>query len=196
MTNTYKNVIDLIDDANQRDPNIELDSSGNTCPKELLYSQRMSECLSEFKPDASEHLKIASRAQHIERWRSARSDYPEGRAGYMKWRANLGVFHAQRTAELMEEAGYQEDDVNRVKYLVQKRGLKQDDETQSLEDVACLVFLKHYLDDFAVKHNEEKLIDIIQKTWAKMSEDGHQAALKLSFNDDMANLVKKALSGS
>lgn len=186
-------VIQLIDFANLQDPNKE-SNQGKPCAKEWLYSQRMSQRLQAFNPDASEHLKIAAHGQHIERWTSPRSAYPEGRTGYKKWRAELGLFHAKRVGELMAEAGYAEEDIERVKYLVQKRGLKRDEETQCLEDVICLVFIEHYLEDFARKHDEDKLIDIIQKTWNKMSESGHQAALELPLSEEMLTLVKKALS--
>lgn len=194
MTDTLSSVIELIDHANSQDPNIELSETGVETPKELLYAQRMSKTLATFLPAASAHLQIAARAQHIERWTSPRSDYPEGRSGYKKWRANLGLFHAERTGELMATAGFSQNDIDRVKYLVQKRGLKRDEETQALEDVICLVFLEFYLVPFAKKHSHEKLIDIIQKTWGKMSANGHQAALALPLDEEMSALVGEALS--
>lgn len=193
MTSPFIKTLELIDSANRKDPNLEIDGETQR-PKELLYSERMSTCLAEFAPDASEHLRIAARGQHIERWTSPRSNYPEGRTGYKKWRAELGLFHARRVGELMQEAGYGEEDIKRTQYLVQKRGLGRDPETQCLEDVICLVFIRHYLEEFAAKHDEEKLIDIIRKTWAKMSEAGHAAALKIPLSDSMRDLVGKALS--
>ncbi len=193
MTTSFVKTLALIDAANSQDPNLETDGA-DLRPKELLYSQRMSECLEDFAPDASEHLRIAARGQHIERWTSPRSAYPEGRTGYKQWRAELGLFHAKRVGELMREAGYGEEDVKRTQYLVQKRGLGRDPETQCLEDVVCLVFIRHYLEDFASKHDQDKLIDIIRKTWAKMSEKGHAAALQIPLSDAMKNLVGKALS--
>ena len=193
MTSAFAKTIELIDNANRQDPNREMDG-GAERPKELLYSERMSACLNEFEPNASEHLCIAARGQHIERWTSPRSNYPEGRTGYKKWRAELGLFHARRVGELMKEAGYGEDDIKRAQYLVQKRGLGRDPETQCLEDVICLVFIRHYLEEFASKHDEEKLIDIIRKTWAKMSDQGHGAALQIPLSDAMRDLVGKALS--
>lgn len=193
MTSPFAKTLALIDRANSADPNLETDGE-RLRPKELLYSERMSESLAEFAPDASEHLRIAARAQHIERWTSPRSDYPEGRSGYKKWRAELGLFHAKRVGELMQEAGYGEEDVQRAQYLVQKRGLGRDQETQCLEDVVCLVFIRHYLEDFASKHDEEKLIDIIRKTWAKMSAEGQAAALQIPLSEAMQNLVGRALT--
>ncbi len=195
MTNPDKLAValDAIDAANALDPNKEI-IHDTQIPKELIYGQRMSEVLGEFAPASSEHLQIATRAQHIERWKSARSDYPEGRSGYKKWRSQLSLFHAQRAGEIASSAGYDESDVERVKFLVQKRQLKRDSETQTLEDVACLVFLKHHFVDFAAKHNEEKLIDIVQKTWSKMSENGQTAALKIDFPEEISIILKKSLT--
>lgn len=193
MTSPLTQTLALIDRANRLDPNIERDG-GSEYPKELLYSERMSAQLAEFAPDASEHLHIAARGQHIERWTSPRSDYPEGRTGYKKWRAELGLFHAKRVGELMQEAGYGEEDIKRAQYLVQKRGLGRDPETQCLEDVICLVFIRHYLEEFAGKHDQEKLIDIIRKTWGKMSEKGQAAALQIPLSPAMSSLIGRALN--
>ncbi|MDH3379658.1 MAG: DUF4202 domain-containing protein [Gammaproteobacteria bacterium] len=183
----------LIDEANRQDPNLEKDRAGSDAPKELLYSQRMSSSLTAFNPKASVHLQLACRAQHIERWKSPRSDYPAGRNGYNKWRAELRLFHAKRAGECMLEAHAEQEDIDRVKFLVQKRHMKLDAESQCLEDVVCLTFLQYYLEGFAKKHEELKLIDIIQKTWKKMSDEGQQAALKLPLAENMLSLIVKAL---
>lgn len=182
-----------IDEVNSQDPNTTT-IEGRAVANELLYGQRMSETLAQFQPEASELLQIAIRAQHIERWILARSDFPEGRSGYKKWRSQLALHHATRTGELMRARAYAEEEIERVKYLLLKRGLKRDEETQCLEDVACLVFLHWYFADFASKHSEEKLINILQLTWEKMSEQGHAAALELNLSEELTILVKKALS--
>ena len=183
-----------IDEANSADPNHDTDNNGANVAKELLYGQRMSAVLSQLYPNASLHLQIAARAQHMERWKSLRRDYPEGRTGYKKWRAELGLFHAKRAAECMMQAGYDAKECERVKYLVQKRQIKGDKETQALEDCACMVFLRFYFNAFILKHNDDKLIDIIQKTWAKMSDHGHAAALKLNFSPKAQELIERALA--
>lgn len=187
-------LIAAIDEKNALDPNQD-NVNGSPVAKELIYGQRMSECLDQFRPNASEHLQIACRAQHIQRWSIPRKDYPMDRPGYKRWRTDLAKFHAQLTAELMQENGYGDEDCARVQHLLQKKQLKRDAETQTLEDVACLVFLTFHLDDFASRHAEEKIISIVQKTWNKMSDDGHTAALKLPFSDEMGKLVGKALNG-
>lgn len=192
-TDRFQNVIRAIDDKNQQDPH-RVEHEGQLVGKEWLYGQRMSACLAQFKPDAAELLQIACRAQHIQRWSIPRSDYPMDRIGYRRWRTELGKFHAELTAELMADCGYSEDEQQRVKSLLQKQQLKRDDEAQTLEDVACLVFLTYHLEDFASQHATDKIIDIIRKTWNKMSADGHAAALKLPLSEAMADLVGQALS--
>jgi len=181
-----------IDKANGQDPNLEL-VAGTTVPKELIYGQRMSSRLNKFAPNSSEELQLAVRSQHIERWKSPRSDYPEGRTGYRKWRSELAKFHAKTTAKILLAHGFDQKIIYRIEDLLQKKSLKRDVEVQTLEDVACLVFLEHYLAPFTEKHSEDKIVSIIQKTWLKMSEDGQKAALKLPLSDDLLGLVQKAL---
>lgn len=181
------------DTANQQDPNHET-VNGQQVPKEWIYGQRMSARLADFQPDASVTLQLAVRAQHICRWKIPRSDYPMDRQGYKRWRSDLAQFHGETAASIMQSQGYDEEAIQRVRDLLLKRGLKRDDEVQTLEDVACLVFLEYYLEEFAAKHDEEKLIDIIRKTWNKMSIKGHEAALRLPLSDTMLQLVTKALT--
>ena len=183
-----------IDAANREDPNRETTSDGQDCPKEWLYGQRMTEQLASFYPEAPELLQLATRAQHIRRWDIPRSDYPAGRAGYKRWRSELGLYHGRVVGEIMARQGYNQADVDRVQAILSKRSLKRDPEVQTLEDVICLVFMRHYLTDFAKKHPEPKLIDIIQKTWRKMSHQGQEAALQLPLDEPLKALVSKALA--
>lgn len=181
------------DAANQQDPNLE-SVNGDMVAKEWIYAQRMTARLHLFCNSPSETLQLATRAQHICRWMIPRGDYPMDRAGYKKWRTDLALFHGETAGKIMAEQGYDDESIQRVKDLLLKRGLKRDDEVQALEDVICLVFLEFYLEDFAQKHDEDKLIDIIRKTWNKMSDAGHEAALKLPLSPEMLKLVTKALS--
>lgn len=183
------------DAANLQDPNTEI-VDGKPVAKEWIYAQRMSVQLHKFCDVPSEALQLATRSQHICRWKSPRSDYPMDRSGYKKWRLDLAQLHGDIAGEIMAEQGYDETIIARVKDLLLKRSLKRDEEVQALEDVVCLVFLEFYLEDFATKHDEAKLIDIIQKTWNKMSTKGHEAALKLPLSDAMLGLVGKALSAA
>ena len=189
----FNNTLTAFDLANSQDPNRET-VNGIEVAKELLYGQRMSEKLQAFYPEASCELQLAARSQHICRWKSARSDYPMDRQGYKRWRLDLAQLHGDIAGQIMTEKGYDDDAVQRVKDLLLKRGLKRDDEVQILEDVICLVFIEFYLEDFATKHDEAKLIDIIRKTWNKMSSQGHEAALRLPLSEAMLALVSKALA--
>src|SRR5258707_10886402 len=186
----FDDVIAAIDDANARDPKI-VQVGGRTVPAELLYGQRMSDALAGMAADASELLRIAVRGQHIERWTSPRSGYPVGRAGYLKWRNDLKEFHARRLGEIMTAAGYEPHDAARVGALVRKERLRSDPEAQILEDVACIVFLTHYLADFMGKTDEAKLARILAQTWNKMSAQGHAHAGKLDLPPSVMALLNR-----
>ena len=183
MSDKFHRAIKRFDAANAEDPDEE----------ELIYAQRMSEWLEKLAPDASESLKLAARSQHIRRWEIPRDLYPMNRAGYHRWRNELAAFHAKVAGEILREVGYDEPTVGRVQSLLKKERLKEDPEAQLLEDVICLVFLQHYFPDFAKKHEEEKVVGILRKTWRKMSERGHEAALKLPLAANERNLIEKAL---
>ena len=191
----FSTAIRLFDEANSADPNREIvDGLGQ--PKELIYGRRMSECLGRFAPDASEAVRLAARCQHIRRWEIPRDSYPRDRAGYLRWRTTLRKFHADAAGEILTSAGYATEIVERVQSLLRKENLKTNPETQVLEDVICLVFLQYYFDDFVGQHahEPEKIVDIVRKTWVKMSDAGHEAALKLVFTDRSKALVLEALS--
>lgn len=192
MSKKSEAVIQEIDAINSTDPNQE-NVHGKPVPKELLYSQRMTERLFAFATDPSELLQIAARGQHIRRWEIPRSDYPMDRKGYLKWRTKLKLMHAEIVGQLMEKAGYQEAEIRSVQDLIMKKNLHKNPDTQTLEDVICLVFLEHYLDEFAQTKDDDKLVDILQKTWSKMSEKGHAAALKQPLSDKVKSLVSSAL---
>lgn len=189
----FKSAIAAFDELNEKDPNKE-EVAGELIAKEVLYAQRMSKSLSSFLPTASETLQLAARCQHLCRWEIPRKDYPTGRKGYHMWRTKLKELHAEKAGDVLGKVGYDQEVIDRVKFLVLKKQLKKDAETQALEDVICLVFLEHYFVAFAAKHQEEKIIDIVQKTWGKMSEKGHKAALQLPFTKDSLTLIQKALA--
>ena len=190
----FNRTIAAFDEANTHDPRKVPDDAGNRVAYELLYAQRMSDMLHHFYPQASEALKLAARSQHIERWLLPRDHYPMDRKGYLQWRSELKLRHATRACEIMAAEGYDSSLCERVAALLKKEKLKSDEDSQVLEDVICLVFLRYYFAEFAKQHDEAKLIDILQKTWRKMSEAGHQSALKLPLSDDEIALVTKALA--
>lgn len=188
----FEQAIAQFDALNSKDPNIEV-FEGVNYPKEVLYAQRMSQRLLAFAPNASEVLQLAARCQHLCRWEIARSDYPIGKVGYHQWRNSLKRLHADKANKVLTAIGYEEELIERVQFLVLKKQLKKDTETQTLEDVICLVFLEFYFIPFAAKHTEEKVVDILRKTWRKMSEKGQAAALKLPLSEEAKILVGKAL---
>lgn len=183
----------LIDAANAEDPNREA-VDGAERSKELVYSERMTRWLERLEPDASVPLRLAVRAQHIERWTVPRDSYPAGRAGYHRWRSDLARFHGDRTAAILRKAGFDDASIDRVRSLILKRNLRSDPETQLLEDTACLVFLDHYIADFVSRHDHDKVISILRKTWKKMSARGQAAALRLSLPAAVRGLVEKAIA--
>lgn len=182
-----------IDAANAADPRtVEVD--GDPQPYELVYGRRMTAVLNSFAPASAPTLQLAARAQHLERWAIPRSDYPMDRVGYLTWRNDQKARHAARAEEILAPLGYSEEMLNRVKFLLQKKQLKKDAETQTLEDVICLVFLQYYALEFAADHEESKVVDILRKTWGKMSVEGQAAALALDLEPAVKSLVEKALA--
>ncbi len=182
--------LSAIDRANALSP-IDVHHEGKRFGKEELYGIRMSQVLQRFAPDSPLALRIAVRAQHLERWTLQRSEYPEGRGGYLRWRQDAQKIHATRVGELLSEVGADEPLIEKVQATVRKRGQL----AQTLEDVACLVFLEFEFDAFAAKHPREKVISILQKTWGKMSPRAQAAALELNLGEGRA-LVEEALAVS
>ncbi len=193
MTDRFAQAIAEFDAQNAQDPNRDPQSGR---PKELVYAEQMTRWLEKLAPSASETLRLAVRAQHIKRWKIPRSHYPMNCIGYLKWRTDLKNFHAALAGAILGELGYGEGTIARVQALLRKERLKQDSEAQTLEDVICLVFLENYFADFAKQHDAEKIVDILRKTWKKMSENGQKAALGLAMPPEAGALVKKALSPS
>ena len=189
----FNKAIQLFDKANSLDPNKEL-FKGKEYSKELLYAERMTNKLNKFAPNSSEALQLTVRCQHICRWEIPRDSYEMNRVGYLTWRKDLKDFHANKAAEILREVGYGEETINEVQFLLLKKQLKKNADTQTLEDVVCLVFLEFYFAKFSKKYSEEKLIDIVQKTWKKMSEKGHEAALQLKLDESSLSIITKALS--
>ncbi len=181
------------DEANKKDPNTEV-FNGKTYPKELLYAQRMTSTLNNFASAASEALQLTARCQHICRWEIPRDSYEMNRVGYLKWRQDLKKHHAKKATEILTALNFDKETIDQVSFLLLKKQLKKSAETQTLEDVICLVFLDYYLEPFIKKHDDDKLIDILQKTWKKMSEKGQNAALKLQLSNKASELVAKALA--
>jgi len=193
MNQQLTHAFDLFDQSNAEDPNsILVDGQGQ--PKELVFAERLTAAVLALEPDASEPLQLASRCQHIRRWEVPRNTQPMGRAGYLKWREGLKKFHAATSAKILREVGYSEEIIKRVQELNQKKNLKTDPDCQTLEDALCLVFLQYQFDALIADTDEEKMVNIVQKTWAKMSPRGHEAAKNLNFSAEGAAVLAKALA--
>ena len=195
--NLYQLAIAAFDKANSEDPNQEV-SDGKEYPKELLYALRMTGMQERYIPEASEAVKLAVRAQHIQRWKSPRSNFPMDRQGYLQWRTGLYKFHAETAGNLMQEVGYENDMVERVRTIISKKALKVNPETQLMEDVVDLVFIEYYMLGFATSHpeyDEAKWLEIIKKTWQKMSPRAHDFVLagKIKLPEALVPLILKAV---
>ena len=193
----FQAAIAAFDLANAEDPNKEM-ADGKEYPKELLYSQRMSEMQQRYAPQASEAVQLAVRAQHIQRWKIPRSDYPMDKPNYMLWRTTLYKFHAETAGALMKQVGYDDEMIERTQLIISRKKLKTDAETQLMEDIVDLVFIEHYMLGFAGQHpeyDEEKWIVIIKKTWNKMSSTAHEFALagKIKLPEALVPLILKAV---
>jgi hypothetical protein len=190
-----RRAIDAIDAENAKDPDHVPDGRGELVPGELLYGQRMTRWLDALYPDAPEPLRLAARAQHVRRWDVPRDTYPADRIGYLKWRTRLYGHHAHVAERILRDAGYDDVTIARVRSLLKKERIKTDPDAQALEDVICLVFLENEFATFAAKHEEEKVVNIVRRTWAKMSRVGHAAALSLPLTADALRIVQRALAG-
>jgi hypothetical protein len=182
------------EEENSHDPNIET-VNGISHPREWLYAQRLTDWVLRLCPAASEELRLAARCQHICRWEIPRQSYPMTRAGYLQWRAALKKFHAQKTGDILREAGYPEDVIRRVQDLNLKKHFPDDPEARVLEDALCLVFLEFQLAGLAARTAEDKTINALQKSWQKMTGAARAEALKLNYGEREKALLERALNG-
>lgn len=167
-------------------------------PSELAYADHVEQWIGKLVEQPSLALRLAARAQHLERWAIPRSSFPLDKPGYLTWRKAVHKRQGERAKEILITAGMDTVTSERVGVLVAKAAPKGDAEAQALEDAACLTFLATELGDFASHHPDytrEKFIDIIRKTWRKMSPRGHQLALTIPLSDTLKELVKAAVAG-
>jgi hypothetical protein len=181
------------DEANSCDPNVEI-IQGQPRPRELAYAQWLTDWVLKLAPDASEALRLAARCQHICRWEIPRDSYPLDKPGYLRWRADLKKFHAEKSGQILRAVGYDETTVHRVQELNLKKNHPQDPEVCVLEDALCLVFLEHQFAALMAKSDDEKMINALKKSWKKMTPAAHAEALKLNFAERGKNLIARALA--
>jgi hypothetical protein len=190
--NRLDKALELFDTYNQQDPNT-ITWEGIDYPAEYFYALRLYEWVKKLDGDASEPLILASRCQHIGRWKIPRSEYPMNKPGYFKWRTDLARFHAETAAQLMYEAGYDDGYVKAVQHILLKENIKGDHDVQVIEDALCIVFLEYQYEEFRLLHDQEKVKRIIRKSWSKMSEAGRKRALALHYSEEGKMLIESAL---
>ncbi len=191
--NRFLATVVAFDALNAADPNT-VEVSGEAQPKELHDALAMTRWVETLYPDANEAVHLAARCQHLCRWESPRSLYPEGRAGYHKWRTDLKQFHADKSTVVMQENGYDAAMIETVRAINLKKYLKSNPNVQMVEDALCLVFLETQFEGYVDKWEDDKIIRILRKTWTKMSEPAHQAALNLDLSDRALDLIQRALA--
>ena len=183
----------LIDAAHAADPGVAPDGR----PAELAYADNMERWVVRIAPDASPSCALPLGASTWNAGRTPRALFPEGKAGYLTWRRSLYVKQAERARQLLVQAGVPEAEAGDAATWVSKTGLKTNPGTQALEDAAVLVFLESEIQAFAAQHADyprEKFVDILRKTWRKMSPRAQELALGLELPDAIAGLVREALS--
>ena len=195
MSDKLQQAFWAFDDYNSKDPHTEM-SAGKIVPKELLYGQRMSSKLDEYSPGAAEHLQLAARCQHNGRWEIPRNSFPMDRKGYLQWRTAEKLHHVQIAEPILQKIGYDQSVIEKVKSLLLKKELTTNADTKLLEDVVCLVFIEHYLDDFAAQHDDDKVVDILRKTIKKITPRCLQEAAKLKVSERIQGLLLKAAGGN
>jgi len=191
----FQAAITAFDRENAEDPHT-LDVGSVQRPRELVDAERLSAWVERLAPDASEALRLAARCQHIRRWHIPRDSFPAGRVGYLQWRTQLGRFHADTVTRILEGLGYERELIDAVRRINLKQGLHSNPDTQTMEDALCLTFLEFEFDEFCGKYPVEKVIEVVQKTWKKMSARGHEAALGLPFSEGAGQVVKRALGAA
>lgn len=189
----YARAIAAIDAANAGDPT-SVEVRGVTGPKELAHAELMTEWVLRLDPDASEEQLLAARAHHLRRWTVPRTSYPDGRAGYLRWRTALRKQHAAEVGVLLAGLGYDQPTIERVQAIVNKVALGTDPVVQVHEDALCLVFLETQLAETADRLGDDKIVEVIQKTAAKMSPKALDLVAGLPLRDSDRQLVERALS--
>ncbi len=189
----FREAVRRFDELNSADPRHEL-VAGSSIPRELLDAKRLCAWVMRLAPDASEALRLAARCQHLCRWQIPRDTYPQTRAGYHQWKTELKRFHATKSAEVLRAVGYPDDVIARVSDLNLKKNFPADPEVRVIEDALCLVFLEFQFAPLAAKLDDEKTINALQKSWAKMTDAARNAALALPYPERELQLIQRALA--
>jgi hypothetical protein len=189
----FARAIDAFAAISSQDPAREV-VDGKAYPRELVQAERLVRWVDRLAPEAPEALRLAAHCQHIGRFQLPRSNYPEGRSGYLKWRSELARRHAGTAQNILAELGYDQETLDHLGRIVLKQNLSRDPDVQTMEDALCLSFLEHELAEFASRHPDDKVIAILRKTWRKMSPRAHELGLALPFDPRSGALVAQALA--
>ncbi|GAA4315383.1 hypothetical protein GCM10023149_11970 [Mucilaginibacter gynuensis] len=192
MMSRTETAFEQFDNYNKQDPHT-FTWEGETYPQEYFLAVKLYEWVLQLAPDASEELLLASRSQHIGRWEIPRNTYPDGREAYLKWRKDLGLFHAETATAILQNLGYSDEQIARVRQIILKQKIKADAEVQTMENALCLVFLQYQYEEFYQKHDADKVINILRKSLLKMDSHGHQFALGLTYSDQGLHYIQEAL---
>lgn len=187
-----EDAFEQFDNYNKKDPHV-FTWEGITYPQEYFLALKLYEWVLKLDPNAPEELLLASRSQHIGRWEIPRDTYPDGREGYLKWRKDLGQYHADKAATIMQDIGYTPEQIARVKQIILKQKIKVDADVQTMENALCLVFLQFQYEDFYHKHEADKVINILKKSLLKMDGHGHAFALGLNYSETGLHYINEAL---
>jgi hypothetical protein len=163
-------------------------------PKEQAHAELMTAWVRHLDPDADEAQLLAARAHHLRRWASPRADFPEGRAGYLRWRTQLKARHAEEVATILRDHGYDEATIERVQGIIRKDHLRTDPATQTHEDALCLTFLETQLAELGGQLGPDRAVDVLRKTWAKMSPRGQEEAARLELGATERELMERAIA--
>lgn len=169
--------IEAIDSANAEDPRA-IERDGTARPLEVVHAERMTFWLTELDPQAAPEQLVAARAHHFRRWTRPRTDYPEGRAGYLKWRKEARAAHAAEVAAILGGFGHQQAFIDRVGVIMRKEGLGRDAQVQTHEDALCLTFLELQAEAFLGSRLPDEVERIVAKTLAKMSDQAKGVAVQ------------------
>ena len=191
----FEAAIRRFDQENSRDPNLEI-IEGVARPRELVYSERLTNWVLKLCPDASEELRLAARCQHICRWMIPRNSCEMTRVGYLKWRNDLKKFHADKAGQILREVGYPEETVAKVQALNLKKHFPEDHDSRAFEDGLCLVFLEFQFAELAAKTADDKMVNALQKSWKKMTPAAREQALLLNFGPKEKSLLERALAAT
>ncbi len=187
-----RQALERIDEFNSADPH-EIQVRGEARPKELTHAAMVSAWIERLRPDADDALRIAAHGHHVRRWTIPRREYPQGRRGYLRWRQALQELHAATLGEVMTEAGYEAAAIERAQDLVRKKNLRRDPDVQILEDALCLVFLETQLGDFRARQQDDRVSEILRKTWDKMSAEARVLAIDLDLAPDDRRFLQRVL---